>query len=63
MAAKPKRKSGNEDKAQSCRFVKTARALEADESGNIFERAHERIMHKPSARPKSAQVARKKSAS
>lgn len=63
MAAKPKRKSGNEDKAQSRRFVETARALEAHESGNMFERALERIVHEPNARPKSVRVARKKSAS
>jgi hypothetical protein len=36
---KPKPKSKNEDKAQSKRFVETARELGADESGHAFERA------------------------
>lgn len=36
---KPKRKPKNEDKAQSKRFVETARALGTDESGKAFERA------------------------
>lgn len=38
MAAKRKRKPKLEDKAQSRRFVETARKLESDESGKSFER-------------------------
>jgi hypothetical protein len=43
--AKPKRKSPkNTDKAQSERFIETARKLESDESGKFFERAIKKIV-------------------
>lgn len=40
--AKPKRKQ--DDKAQSERFKKKARELEADETGDEFERAFKKII-------------------
>ena len=40
--AKPKRKSG--DKTQKKRFIEKARELEADESGETFERAFKTIV-------------------
>ena len=43
MAAKPKPKPKLTDKKQSERFIETARELEADESGESFERAFEKI--------------------
>lgn len=45
--AKPKRKGPkgtNTDKAQSARFIETARQLGVDESGSDFERAFVRIV-------------------
>lgn len=43
MAKKPKAKK-KPDKPQSERFKETARALEADESGNLFERMFKKIV-------------------
>lgn len=39
-----KQKPKNQDKKQSERFIETARELEADESGEEFERAIDGIM-------------------
>jgi hypothetical protein len=36
---KRKRKRPTEDKAQSARFIETAKRLQADEDGGAFERA------------------------
>ncbi len=44
---KPKRKS--DEKAQKERFIKKARELEADETGETFERAFKKV-----ANPKKA---------
>jgi len=45
--AKPKRENRkNTDKEQSERFIRTARDLEADESGKKFERAFKAIVKK-----------------
>jgi hypothetical protein len=41
VAKKPKPKP--DDKEQSQRFVETAKALEADESGKVFERAFKKV--------------------
>ncbi|MFZ3322357.1 MAG: hypothetical protein WA190_08305 [Usitatibacter sp.] len=50
MAAKRKRKSKppnpKSDKAQSARFLKTAKTLEADEGGQAFERLMDVILPK-----------------
>ena len=46
--AKPKPKA--DDKAQSKRFIEKARELEADESGEAFEREFTKII--PPKRPK-----------
>ena len=43
MAKKTKPKKKN-DKPQPERFKETARALEADESGNLFERVFRKIV-------------------
>jgi hypothetical protein len=42
---KPKRRDPKpDDPAQSKRFVETAREIEADESGDLFQRALEKIV-------------------
>jgi hypothetical protein len=48
---KRKRKTKTEDKAQSKRFIETARALEADETGAAFERALNIIAPKKHRKP------------
>jgi hypothetical protein len=48
---KRKKKQKTEDKAQSKRFIETARALGADESGEAFERALNIIAPKKTRKP------------
>lgn len=45
----PPRKPPRDDPKQSERFIKTARELEADESGEAFERAFKKVTHRPDA--------------
>lgn len=49
---KVKRKPKLEDKAQYAVFLKTAKALEVDESGKAFERVFEKIVVPRSAKPR-----------
>lgn len=44
---KRKRRTELEDKAQSERFIRGAKALGVDESGEAFERAMDAILPKP----------------
>jgi hypothetical protein len=49
---KPKSKPKVTDKEQSERFIETARAIGADESGEQFKRASEKILvAKPALKP------------
>jgi len=47
-----KQKLEPDDKKQSARFVETARALEADESGKSFARAFKKVLPKASKKKK-----------
>ena len=61
-AGKPRNKPPNlKDKTQSERFVETAKALEADESGKVFERALSSITM-PQVAPTISKTSFKKSA-
>ena len=51
--AMPKAKKKLTQTEQSKRFVETAKALEADESGKSFEKVISTIFPKPKAQPKS----------
>lgn len=44
MAAKPRRKGKLTDKEQSERFKETARMLETDETGMVFDLAFRRLL-------------------
>jgi hypothetical protein len=51
MAQKPKAVRPKEEKPQSERFIETAREAEADESGDEFERAFQRIIKSRTPKP------------
>ncbi|MFD0986750.1 hypothetical protein [Methyloligella solikamskensis] len=48
--SKPKKQDEKPDKPQSERFKETARKVEADDSGTIFERALDVIVRKKGVR-------------
>jgi hypothetical protein len=48
---KRKRKAKPDNKAQSERFIKAAKELGADESGQAFERAMDSLLQRKTARP------------
>lgn len=59
MAAKPKkvRPKAEKVKSQSERFIETAKAIGADESGDAFERAFDKLV-RPPAREKRGRPSR-----
>lgn len=50
----PKKKSKDTQEAQSRRFVETAKALDADESGKSFKKLINKLIPKASVSPKSS---------